>query len=138
MESSTHEQNRAESPEMTVIKMTRKNLASVGICPNLVTKPYPFNDKILIGFMIMSLTIICSLMYSFYETTTIAENMLLTFFDSSIVFISVSLLILILNVEKLFGFIDGCENSANTSECRINTSLHFKSKPIGIFCYICI
>lgn len=48
-------------PKIQKIKMfglTQRNFAAVGITPTLVVQSYPFNDKNLLVFIILSLSVI--------------------------------------------------------------------------------
>lgn len=101
---------------MKVFQLTQKNFAIVGITSNWAIKSQPFDWKIFEGFSILSSSIICSLMYILFEADTLNEYTQSIYSGSVSASIIVCLMIIIINVKKLFQLIDICENIVNTSE----------------------
>lgn len=119
-----------------IFQIILKNFATVGIEPKLKTQAYPLNGRILIGFCLLTLSMICSFEYTFFEAKTFIGYTQTAFMGSAVVVLILVLLILILNVEELFKFINDCENLVNLSEyarcrCMIYRSLSSVSKPIS-------
>lgn len=116
MENSNHENLQPTLPRMKIFQVTRKNLAAAGISPNLSFQPYPFNERIVCGFLALIFYIICNVVYLFYEAITFTEYTRSIYMASVAALIIFVLLIFILNVKELFEFINKLENNVNTSE----------------------
>lgn len=92
-------------------------MASIGISSDLATAPYPVNEKIVIGFLLLGASISCNVLYAIYEAKTFADYNQSIFIGSETVLITFGLLTIVQNVAKLFAFIEGCEvTAAKTSE----------------------
>lgn len=117
-ESGTHPKPKPKlrTPKLKIFQLIQKNFAIVGIDPNLVTQPYPVNSKILLGFLILTASVICNLMYTLREATTYAEYSHSIYMFSFAVAIFVALVIILLNAKKLFSFINDCESLLNSGE----------------------
>lgn len=108
---------KLKSPKLKIFQLTLKNLATVGISPNLATQPYPLNGKIYLGILILGSGAICNVIYIFQEAKTFSEYSISIYMCSFTILIIFILTILILNVEKLCNlFDDDFENIVNTSE----------------------
>lgn len=103
----------------TVFKMIRKNLATIGIDPQLARQSYPFSVKNIIGFIILGLFITFIFEFNLYETTTFYKRIQSTYACANITMMTLQLLILIFKVKKLFKFIYDCEGLINTSELKL-------------------
>lgn len=118
-----------ENPEQTTSKLQtgklkfflriQANFDVLGINPNLVARPYPFNRKIILGFFALILYGICNLMFIVCEAKTFAQYTQSIYMFSLIVYIILALAIVLLKVDELFHFINGCENLANLSELNV-------------------
>lgn len=68
------------------------------------------------GLFMFGLYILCSMMYLFRTPKTFAENTQTIFMSSVATLMILTSMVLILNVDELFKYIDGCEDIVNTSE----------------------
>lgn len=115
MENSKQKHLQVKSPNHKVFQLTQKYFATAGIVPNLAIQPYPLNGKISIGFLLLGSSLICNFKYTFYEARTFVEYTQSIYMCSIAALIIFALVIIILKVEKLFEFINGCEKLINTS-----------------------
>lgn len=113
------EMEKSELPKLRVLQSIQKNFAMLGIVPALVTQTFPLNEKVFLDFSILSSAIICNFTYTFSEANTFVEYTQSIFMSTLAALINFALLILILNIEKLFGIFNGFEDIANTSQCDI-------------------
>lgn len=130
MENSTQENlQQPKLPRMKILEETQKNLATVGIHPNLLLwKACPFNGKNLLGFLLLEMAFVFNVVYFFFEAKTPSDRTLSIYMVSVSAIFILYLLILILNAEKLFELINDCENKiVNTSECGKSNELRFSS-----------
>lgn len=118
-------------PKIKIFQLTQRNFALVGICPNLSLQSYPFNWKISMGIFILSLYIMCSMMYLFYTPNLFTENTQTVFMDSVAALIILTLLVLIFNVDEVFKYIEDCENIVNTSESCIVEFTVYKTRIVS-------
>lgn len=102
--------------KVKIFQLLRESLVATGINPTLATQTYPINWKISMGFLILILSVICNLMYTLYEAETFAEYTQSAYMGSLAAVIFLDLVIILLNVTKLFDLIDGSGNLANTSK----------------------
>lgn len=117
MENSTPENSQSTlKQEKRVFQMAQKNFAILGIHPNLRAQPYHLNGRIRLGIFILGANIVCNLKYTFYEAKTVKELMQSVYFGSVVGLIAFILLIILVNVKKLFEHIEDCEDVANTSK----------------------
>lgn len=106
------------SSKMKILQLTLKNIATIGVNPNLSLQPFPFNAKIFFAFLILSSYLICNLVFLFYESKTFTERIQSIYMSSGIASAIFCWVILIFNVNKLFETINACENLINTGEYR--------------------
>lgn len=110
-----------------IFDLIQKNFATIGIEPCLATQLYPLNGRIFIGFLILVSGTICDLIYFFKEAKTFAEHTQSMYTCTMGAEIALYLLILILQVDKLFELINGCDSLAHTSKYEAgNVSINFK------------
>lgn len=123
--SDEYKPNLSKRPKarVKIFQLSQKKFAAAGIDPSLVTQPYPFNRKISLNFLALLVSVICNLMHTFYEAKTFAEHLQSLYMCSLTISIILALVIVLLNVAKLFNFIEISENLVNKSE--------FKSNPDG-------
>lgn len=131
MENPKLENQTIKPSEMKIFQLTQKNFDSLGVTPKLSLQPYPFNEKILIGFFILGLFFICSLMSTIFESKTFTDYTQSVYLDSLAVVISSVLVILVFNVKKLFKLIDDCENLVNASEYLLRATWSFRATVSG-------
>lgn len=112
MENSQH----TESPRIKISQLTQKNLAIIGICPELVMQSYPLDQKILMGLSALGLTIISILKFFFYEARTFYEYTQSSYIGSVAILMFFCLFIAAFEIEKLFDLINDYENHVNASE----------------------
>lgn len=101
--------------KMKILQLMQKNLASVGVNPNL-SLPYSVNSNILTVFSILTLFLVCNLMYALFEAQTFTEYIQSIYMCSVVIVIIFGFAIIIFNAKKLFQAIDVCENLVNASE----------------------
>lgn len=102
-------------PKMKVSQPIRKIFAAVGIVSSSTTQACPLNSRVLLGFLLLGLAHICNLKFIFAEAKTFAEYNQSIFLSTFTAMVTSALLILILNVEKLFAFFNDSENIVNSS-----------------------
>lgn len=117
MEISEEVNSKSKLAKMMIFQSIQKNFAAVGISSNLVDQSYPFNWKILLGFIALVSYFISNLMYTFCEAKTFAEYNQSMYMSALTITIIFALIIVLVNVTKLFNLMNGFENLANTSEC---------------------
>lgn len=101
--------------KLKIFKLTQKNFAAVGISPSLIDQPHPLNEKIVWGFLILTLSIICNLMYIIGEAKTIVEYTQSFYMFCFAAITIIAWAITLRNGAKLFRLINGFENFVNTS-----------------------
>lgn len=119
MEYSSQENRITKLPKMKIFQLTQKNFATVGVNPHLSLQSYPFNAKILTGFLITSLCLICNFMFAFFEAKTFIEYTQSVYIGSCAAIVIFALVVIVLNVKKLFQLISDCENISNTGQYKI-------------------
>lgn len=105
-----------ESPKMTILKMSRKYLAILGIIPILVTQPHPFNRKISVNYLVYASQFMCHLVFALYEAESFWEYIQSIYLCSISVLGAIVYSMLVFRVSKLFGFIAELENVVNTGK----------------------
>lgn len=115
MENSTQESPQSELPKLKAFEATREKFALLGISQKLLTQSYPINGTILSYFIILGAAITFIAVYIFNYAETFFEYIQSIFMGSTAFLIACVLLILILKVEKLFEFINCCEDMLNLS-----------------------
>lgn len=118
MENSEQPKSKAKLPKCKVFEIPLKNLAIVGIRPNLAMQPYPFNAKIFMGFLALGCAIYCTCVYTIYDAKSFAEYTQSIYVCSLLALIVLILLAIIPNAEKMFELIDACDQLVNTSQLR--------------------
>lgn len=127
MDNIDQENRQSQFPKMKAFKTIQQNFAMAGINQKLLTQPYPLNWEILFSFFILTSFLIsigvnmCKSAKSFIEYTqsiTVGSGVLLIIF---------ALIILILEVKKLFEFIDRCDSMLNTSKWNSKFKRQFRS-----------
>ena len=118
MEKSNQTKSESSMPKLKIFKLIQKNFKVVGIEPSLVAQKYPINRKILVGFLMLSFSFIWNLMTILYEANTFVEYTQSIYTCSLAALIFLALVILLLNVTKMFNLIDGCSKFANLSESK--------------------
>lgn len=116
LENSKRETSTSQSSKLEVFEMSRKYFATMGFTPNLVHQTYPFNGSILLGFLALGSSICNAFVFIVHDAGTFAEYTNSVYTISAMTLIIVSLLILILKVEKLFELINRCDMLVNTSQ----------------------
>lgn len=129
MENSTGEKTKAQVPNLKAFKIARKYYAIMGVTSALAERPYPFNGRILCGFLALGSCIFSTSVFVIYEAETFVEYTQAIYICSIAVQHIFTVLIIILRVKNLFALINGCENLTNTSEFEM--SQHFSS---NLFC----
>lgn len=115
MENFTNRNQSEKLPKMKVFQIIQKNFATIGISPNLATPAHPFNGRIFVGLFILGSSIICNLIHMFYTAKSFADYTKSIIINSDTTLIIFALLIIVFNSEKLFKFINACNDAVNTS-----------------------
>lgn len=102
--------------KIKILELARENFAAIGISPILVDQPYSFNRKILFGFLILTSSFICNLMYIIRGAKTFAEYTQSIYMFSVPALLTLVWLAILRNVTNLINFTNGLENLANTSK----------------------
>lgn len=118
MENPQHSQQKPKKRKLKIFKLTKKNFAAIGISPELVNHPYPFNVRILLGLLILMASVTCNLLYIICEAKTFAEYTQSIYTFSLAAVITLGLVIVLLNVAELFNLINGFENLVNASKLK--------------------
>lgn len=116
MEISDQEKQQPKMPKLQAFKTLRAKLALAGIEPTLATQSYPLNGRICICFLVLSLGIsfICVFIFSYAET--FSEYAQPNYMVSAALFVAIALVNLILNVNKMYEFINRCDVFINMGE----------------------
>lgn len=125
--------SKSQVPKMKIMQLLQTNLATAGITLDLLIQPYPLNAKILMGFSILCISIICLSEPFFNEEKTSFDYVESNCAGSYVIFIISILLFLILKVKQLFGLISDCECIANSSEYKISKLLFYCSVTFAFF-----
>lgn len=117
MADSNPKQSKPDLPKRKAFEFTMKKCAALGIRPNLTTQAYPLNVKIFMGFLILGCASACTVVYTIHDAAyTFVEYVQSTFaFTIAILFI-LTLLNIILQIEKMFEYINGCDALINCSK----------------------
>lgn len=100
-----------------------RSFAMLGISPALAAQAYPLNGRIFMGFLICAVGSSCTFAYVIYDAGIYAEYVQPIYVGSVAILCAFCLLITILKVEKLFKYINGCDDHFNMSEFKINTQM---------------
>lgn len=112
----TENSKSKEKPKLKVFETIQTNLATIGITSNLANQSYPFNRIILMGFLMLGSAISSISVFIVCAAETLDDFTQSICAWSMVTLAIICLLILILKVEKLFEFINGCDDLVNTSE----------------------
>lgn len=121
--------NLPKLPKMKAFKAIRKSFAVAGISPQLAAQSCPLNREILMGFFLITsgLSFTCVFILNYVET--FSEYIQSTYIASMCVLILLLLAILILEVEKLFEFIDRSDGILNMSKRKFKKKLNKRKFP---------
>lgn len=114
MENSKQENSQ---PKIKCFKTIQMYFDMVGIRPELVTQSYPLNERIVIGFLMLSLTVTALCVYILNYAETLFEYTQSIYVGSAVVLFVLILVILVLKMDKFFECINNCDSQLNKSEC---------------------
>lgn len=117
MEPKAKLKRRSQVPEMHAFTWTQWKFSIVGISPSIVSRP--FNWKILCGFLVLSVSIFCQLVYIFKDANTFAEYTQSIYIGSLILVIFAAMIILIVKRVTLYEFINCVDKILNTSKLNL-------------------
>lgn len=128
--------------KIKIFHLIRKNFATAGISPELVSQTFPINWKIFMGFSSLMVGIYAVCVYIFNDAKTFVEYTQSIYICSMAILIFAALTITLLNVKKLFNFIEFYDRIAKTGEIdwnQILTNCTFENilwifRSIKIFC----
>lgn len=103
-------------PKLEAFKAIQKCFAVAGISPKLAIQSHPFNGRILFGFLILGTAITFLSVYISSYAETFLEYTQLLYTASTVVLIVLALIILIVQVNEVFGFMNRCDTMLNTSK----------------------
>lgn len=115
-ENTEQEKPKPKLPRMQVFQTIQKNFAIAGITPDLVNQAYPLNVKILMGFLSLNSGAYFNLAFTLYYADTFAEYTQSIYVFSLVDLIIFALLIVVLQVDKLFKFVNTCCDIVNSSQ----------------------
>lgn len=116
------ENSQSKIPKKKILQSVLTNFAILGIQPDSVAQPCLLNGRILIGFCSLGLAMIGFLNYLIYEAETFIEYTQTVYIESAVVTMMFILMIIILNVEKIFKFMENCEQIVNMCRCNIQST----------------
>lgn len=107
-----------ENPQSTLkaFETIQMNLAMAGFDRKLAAQSVPLNGKILMCFLLLGLGITFISVHTFNYAETFFEYTQSVYMTTSGIFITMTLIVLILKVQKIFEFINCCNNFINTSK----------------------
>lgn len=108
--------SKPELPKVKVFQTIQRQFAILGINSDLIDKPYPFNRRIFIGFLILYSAFSSYLIFIIYEADTFYECAQSIYFSSVVILVAFCLMILLFRVHKLFKLITSVQNVIETSE----------------------
>lgn len=118
MDNSTEENPRKNLPKIKIFQKLKQCVVTIGLDLNPEMRHHPFNAKILITFLALTVTCIGTLLYIFLEANTYLEFAQSIYMCSSSLLVSFSVMVIVLHVSELIGIIDDCECFINTSELK--------------------
>lgn len=101
-------------PELKAFQLIQKHCAIIGIRLNSVSQPLSW--KILLGFLALSVFIICQLIYAFNDAQTYAEYMQSIYTCSLLSAALLTMLVLVSERTTLYEFIEHLDEIINTSQ----------------------
>lgn len=116
MKNSKHKKTKAHSSKRRVFDNLLRHIRVLGITSSLPMQAYPLNRRILLGFFILGFCISGILLFIIYDAQTFIEYIQSIYFCSMAIFIAVTFLFIILDIEKLFKLISGYDSLVHTSE----------------------
>lgn len=124
METTKKEENsKPKSSKLKPFQMIQKNLITSGISPKLMHQAYPLNWKILTNLLLLTAGITSLCVYVLNNDETFSEYTQSIYVGIAGIFFILGLVALVINVEKLFSFINDCGALLNTCEWRIPINL---------------
>lgn len=99
-----------------ILQTIQKKFAIVGIYLDVVSQPYLYNGRIMMGYFIMGSATVSNFVYIFYEAKSFGEYTRSSFFCAACIYVSIVLTILTQKVKKIVEIINEIENLANTSK----------------------
>lgn len=107
---------QSKSSKLKAFKTVQANFAQAGISPKLVHEPYSCNAKILLGFLFLSMSTTSLFVHIWNNDEVFSELIQSICMGSTGIFIILTLIVLVRNVDELFEFINRVEALLNTSE----------------------
>lgn len=120
MENTMPENSQPKLPKIVAFKAIQKSFAVVGISPKLPTQSYPFNGRLLLGFLGFGLFIAALGVYIVNYAETFFEYTQGIYIASAGIFVIFSFITLILQAEKLYKCIKRFDSMLNM--CRWNSN----------------
>lgn len=103
--------------KIKILKTVRRNYAILGISPtHQSTQKYPFDGKVLFGFLLFGCTIILQLAYIFRVASGFMEYMECICENSGTIVMFIAFATIVLKLNLLFESIDDIENFMDSSE----------------------
>lgn len=112
-----HEElSKYQLPKPKIFEIPLKNVATLGISPNLTKQAHPLNGKMFVSLLIFGCAISCTFVFILHDATTFAEYVQSIFACSFATFAILCLLTTMLQAEILFAYIGHCDKASNTSK----------------------
>lgn len=118
MQNSREYTNQSNFPKMKIMQFVQKKLAAIGISRPPAAQANPFNGKLQFDFSILTVALVCCLLYAAHEAKSVFEYMQAAYVISMLIAIMFLLLVLILKTRTLFELIEDFESLTHTSEYR--------------------
>lgn len=115
MDNVQQENQQPKLPKERVFKTVQKNFAKAGIGPELAAQSYPFNGKIIFGYLILIAALISACVHVLYYAKTFVEYTQSIYMGSIAIIAISSMLATIFKVKNLFEIINRCDIILNMS-----------------------
>lgn len=127
MENSNQNQSKSKLQKRKVFRIPLKIFATLGIRAKLAKQAEwensPLNGKIFMGFLICGCALSWTFVFMLYDAKTFLEYAQTIYTCTFGTLMTVSLLVIVLKVEKLFEIINGFDTLVNTSKLNGKCSL---------------
>lgn len=108
------ENSKEKFPKRKIFQFVQKKLATLGITRALAAQPYPLHGRLLFGFLALIAILVMMILYPIYENMSFFEYTQSAYAISLEIMTIFFWLIIILQANTLFEFIDDSERLANT------------------------
>lgn len=114
---------RTKQRKLKIFQLVQRQLAILGIVPELEMQAYRLNARVLMVFFIFGSSSACILEYTFCEAKSLSEYTESSYMGSYVLTIMFAFLIFILKLREIFMLITDCESVINTSKSEMCKSM---------------